>query len=274
MERTFSTPEPIELYVELGAGTIRTRAEDTSETRVEVHGPRAEDFTVSQDGRRVSVVAPRDRIGGILSVGRSHDVVVTVPTGSDLSTRAGSADTTASGQWGTVQLRTGSGDVELDDATAAGLVESGSGNVRGHRIGGDLRIKSGSGDVDLGEVHGEIGISTGSGDIVIGRAHTRASVKSGSGDTEIALADGDVVLGTASGTLTVRRASTGVITAHNVSGDVHSGVPAGTPVWTEISSVTGRVVSRIESVGAPAEGQPFLEVRATTVSGDVVLQPA
>ena len=152
------------------------------------------------------------------------------------------------------------------------LVQSGSGDIRSHAVRGDMRIKSGSGDVELGEVYGELGISTGSGDIAIGRAHGKASVKSGSGDTEIAEADGDVVLGTASGRLTVGRARVGTITANNVSGDVRIGVPAGTPVWTDISSVTGRVKSNLQSVGAPRDGQEHLEVRATTVSGDVHLQ--
>jgi DUF4097 and DUF4098 domain-containing protein YvlB len=273
MERTFHTPEPVDLYVELGSGRIRTSAADVDETRVEVSGPRAEEFTVEQHGRQVAVLAPKGRLG--IHLGHDHhEVVVTAPTGSDLSTKSGSADTTAVGQWGTVQLRTGSGNVELDDATGSVLVESGSGDVRGHDIGGDVRVKSGSGDVDLGEVHGEIGISTGSGDIVIGRAHRKATVKSGSGDTEIGLASGDVSLGTASGTLTVRRASTGTITATNVSGDVRIGVPAGTPVWTEVSTVTGRVRSTLDSVGEPAEGQDYLELRASTVSGDIHLAQA
>jgi DUF4097 and DUF4098 domain-containing protein YvlB len=273
MERTFHTPQPVELYVELGSGRIHAAAGDQEQTVVQVVGPRAEDFSVEQRDGRIDVIAPKSTLGSMFTSDR-HDVTVSVPTGSDLATRAGSADTTAAGRWGTVQLRTGSGDVHLDDAEGSVLVESGSGDVRGHEIGGDLRVKSGSGDVDLGEVHGEIGISTGSGDVTIAHAHARASVKSGSGDTDIDVADADVSLDTASGTLTVRRAATGTIQARNVSGDVRVGVPTGTPVWTEISSITGRVVSSLESVGAPAEGQPYLEVRATTVSGDVHLQNA
>jgi hypothetical protein len=49
------------------------------------------------------------------------------------------------------------------------------------------------------------------------------------------------------------------------------GIPAGTPVWTDISSLTGRIHSTLSGAGQPAEGQDHVEVRATTVSGNVSL---
>ena len=49
------------------------------------------------------------------------------------------------------------------------------------------------------------------------------------------------------------------------------GIPAGTPVWADINTVTGSVRSNIESVGAPQEGQDHIELQARTVSGDIVL---
>lgn len=61
MKRSFPTDAPVELYVELGAGTICTDATATAEATVEVTGPRADDFSVELSGRRLSVVAPRSR---------------------------------------------------------------------------------------------------------------------------------------------------------------------------------------------------------------------
>ena len=63
MQRTFSTPSPVELYVELGSGQLRTTTSDTDETTVEIHGPRAEEFVVEQRDRQISVVAPRGKVG-------------------------------------------------------------------------------------------------------------------------------------------------------------------------------------------------------------------
>jgi DUF4097 and DUF4098 domain-containing protein YvlB len=64
----------------------------------------------------------------------------------------------------------------------------------------------------------------------------------------------------------------GQLTAKNVSGDIRVGVPAGVPVWTDITSLTGSVRSNLEGVGEPEEGQDFIELRARTVSGDVHLE--
>ena len=114
--------------------------------------------------------------------------------------------------------------------------------------------------------------STGSGDVAIGTASAPVSVKSGSGDTRIKQASEDVALSTASGDLVVDRIGRGHLKAKNVSGDIKVGVPAGVPVWTDITCMSGTVRSTLDGAGEPAEGQDFIELRAKTVSGDVVLE--
>jgi DUF4097 and DUF4098 domain-containing protein YvlB len=269
MNQTFPTPEPVALYVELGAGSLTVEAADTDETQVDVSGPRAEEFTVEQRGRHVVVVPPKSRFFGIGT--DDHVVRVVVPTGSDLATKTGSADTETVGSLGVIRLKTGSGDVEVERADGPMVVDSGSGDIRCHEATAEVRIKSGSGDVDLGDVRGTTGISTGSGDVVIGIAHERTVVKSGSGDLELKRSESDVSLTTASGDLVIGHAPRGKISAKNVSGDVRVGIPSGTPVWTDINTVTGSVASNLPSTGKPADGQDYVELRATTVSGDVRL---
>ena len=108
--------------------------------------------------------------------------------------------------------------------------------------------------------------------MLVTSAHEALSVKSGSGDPRIREALEDVVLNTASGELVVDRMRRGQLTAKNVSGDIRVGVPAGVPVWTDITSLTGSVRSNLEGAGEPEEGQDFIELRARTVSGDVHLE--
>jgi DUF4097 and DUF4098 domain-containing protein YvlB len=269
MQQTFSTPDPVALYVTLGAGSLTVEATDTDESRVEITGPRAEEFTVEHRGRHLVVAGPKGRF---LGIGHdSHAVRVVVPTGSDLATKTGSADTETTGSLGVVRLKTGSGDVEVERADGALVVDSGSGDIRCHEAAAEVRIKSGSGDVDLGEVRGATGISTGSGDVVIGSVHERTVVKTGSGDLELKRTQADVNLTTASGELVIGHAPRGRITARNVSGDVRVGIPAGTPVWTDVNTVSGSVASNLASTGKPADGQDYVELRASTVSGDVRL---
>ncbi len=107
--------------------------------------------------------------------------------------------------------------------------------------------------------------------MVIGVVHDRTVIKTGSGDLELKRSESDVSLTTASGDLTIGHAPRGKITARNVSGDVRIAIPAGTPVWTDVNTVTGSVASNLQSAGKPAEGQDFVELRASTVSGDVRL---
>ena len=269
MNKTFDTPDPVELHVELGSGTLTVEARDTAESVVDIAGPRAEEFAVEQRGRHLVVVPPKGRFLG-LDTG-SHTVRIVVPTGSDLATKTGSAATETIGSLGQVRFKTGSGDVEVERADGPMVIDSGSGDIRCHAAAAEVRIKSGSGDIDLGDVRGTTGISTGSGDVVIGVVHERTVIKTGSGDLELKRSEADVNLSTASGDVVVGHAPRGRITAKNVSGDVRVGIPAGTPVWTDVNSVTGSVASNLESLGKPAEGQDYVELRASTVSGDVRL---
>ena len=119
MQRTFTTPEPVSLYVELGSGELVLTAGETTETVVDVDGKNAEDVVVDQRGDEILVVA-KSRSAGFF--GSSHDLTVRVlmPTDSRLSTKLGSADVRAEGRLGETMLKTGSGDV------AAAALGSGS----------------------------------------------------------------------------------------------------------------------------------------------------
>ena len=286
MHHTFETPHPVELYVELGSGHLRTEATSTNDatdgatdgatgrTTVEVTGPRAEDFTVEQSGDQVAVVAPHGR--GVFGPTHAHRVTVRVPAGSSVATRTGSAATTLTGELAELRLTSGSGDVEVEQATGPVTVESGSGDVRLHHVGGDLRVKSGSGDVGVGEAHGNTSVSTGSGDVHLGVVRGRVSLKSGSGHLRVERPEADVVLSSASGRQSVDHVvvTDGVvsITSTTASGGLRVGVPRGIPVWTDLQAVSGRVTSGLDSLGPPEPGQGHLEVRATSVSGDIRLE--
>lgn len=272
MEHTFTTPEPVELHVELGKGDLTVTASDVAETRVELSGPHADEVSVEQDGSRITVVAPRQRIGFFSDGEPAVRVTATVPTGSSLVTRTGSADQVARGTFATVRLKAGSGDVRVEQVTGVAVVDTGSGDVEIDAVEGDLRVKSGSGDVEVGRTGGTVGISTGSGDVSLGTTGETSVLKSGSGDLTVGRSTADLSLSTASGTLHVGAQTRGGVTAKNVSGDVHIGIPSGIPVWTDVSTLTGRVGSDLQGAGQPGDGEDHIEVRAKSVSGDIVLK--
>lgn len=270
MERTFETPRPIELYVESGSGSIIVTAADVDQTDVTVTGDRAEEFVVEQRDDQVQVVAPKGGLGFLTRSNRSQ-ITVVMPAGSALTVKTGSADTVVHGPLTGLWVNTGSGDVSAELVDGDTELQSGSGDVRLVELRGSGRIKSGSGDVTVNRC-ADLSVSTGSGDVRIESVGGKLVVKTGSGDVQVAETADDLSLSTGSGDLTVDLARKGRHVVKGASGDVRIGIAAGTPVWTDITTISGRVRSDLAPVGAPAEGQDHLEIRATTASGDISLQ--
>ena len=268
-QHQFETPRPVELFVEIGKGSVDVTATETTETRVEITGRDADQASVRQDGNQISVVGPKR--GGLFGGDSRLDVRITLPTDSNAVVRTGSADVAVRGTLGTAQVKSGSGNVHVDTVSGPLLIETGSGDIRIDVAEGALKIKSGSGDIVIGETRAVTSISTGSGDVRMANSHGRTVVKTGSGDLEVGDSTLDVSLTTGSGDLVVARAHRGRVSVKGASGDVRIGIPAGVPVWTDISTVTGAIRSGLTSAGKPEEGADHVEVRARTVSGDVLL---
>lgn len=270
-QHTFETPASVRLVVRTGSGTVRVRADaDDGLTHVGIAGHDADQVVVEHRDDAVVVAAPRQR-SGFWAGDTGLDVEVVVPPGSRLEVRVGSADVTVDGRVGTSQLRSGSGSVTVATAVGALLVETGSGDVTVQHALEGLRVKSGSGDVRVERCEDSVAVSTGSGDVSVREALGATAVKTGSGALHVVEAHDDVSMSTASGDLVVETLHRGRLTAKGASGDVEVGVAGGVPVWTDVTTLTGHVSSRLEHLGAPAEGQDHVEVRATSVSGSVAL---
>jgi len=266
----FETHRPVDVYVENGSGSVIVNAEDVTETTVEVTGRHADETIVQQDGDRISVLAPKMR-AGFFGGDTSLSMVITVPLDSTVAAKTGSADITADGRFAAAQIKSGSGEVTVETLSGAAQIETGSGDIRVATAGDALRIKSGSGDVRVTHADGAVSVSTGSGDVEIGTSNGPAVVKTGSGDLSVIESRADVAMTTGSGDFVVRTANRGRLTAKGASGDVHIGIPAGVPVWTDISTVTGEIRSSLTAVGEPGADADHVELRAKSVSGDVVL---
>ncbi|TQL66777.1 putative adhesin [Nocardioides albertanoniae] len=246
---TFMSTAPAKLLVEFGKGNLEVEATETDETVVEIDGEDAEEVVVEQRGDAISITEPHR---GPLSRSRRYEITVRVPSRSQLRARTGSADIATQGVLRAAWVQTGSGDVRIDRVTDEFQSESGSGDTEADTLDGRASIKSGSGDIRIGTVH-------------------ELKVKTGSGSVEIDEAEGEVSHSTGSGDFAIHTVHAGRVTVKAASADVRIGIPNGTPVWTDVNTVSGRCTSTVESAGAPAEGEPYVELRTTTVSGDVTL---
>ena len=267
MEHHFETPRPVELYVELDRGNVTITASDTTESHIRVEGDQPERLRVSQTGDALSAVVDRR---SFFDFAAGLSVWIDVPLDSTVVVKTGSADVQTIGRLASAALNTGSGDAEVAHTAGVASVKTGSGEVR---VGsaGRVQVKTGSGGVSVGESVGEAGVVTGSGAIELGLAHARAVLKSGSGDITVDSADADLNLNTASGSVEVARVRCGDITVSTVSGSASGGVPAGVPVCTDSSTVTGRLDSDLRGAGRPEPGQDSVKLRVKTVSGGVRL---
>jgi DUF4097 and DUF4098 domain-containing protein YvlB len=257
--RTFETPAGVMLDIRIAAGRIHVdAASDSAETVVHVTGERdpeeveMEAHELPDGGLRIRV---EQRGTGLFRKGRNLDVRVSTRPGAVVKAETGSGDLEARGSLGTLTFRSGSGDVAFEEIDGELSVKSGSGDVAGVRVGGDASVTTASGDVAFARVEGSLVLRSASGDVAVGGV---------GGDVQVTTASGDVEIGSVThGEATVRAAS----------GDISVGVAPGTPLWMDLSSVTGTATSELEPADA-AEGAPApaLELRMTSVSGDVRVQ--
>jgi len=255
--KTFETAGPVEVSVECSAGEVRVATADAPRAEVEVTALRNDD--VSREAAAGTLVELRDdrlvvevpkRSDWLLGREPKVKVEVRVPHDSALSFTTASADVAADGRLAAVRGRTASGDVRVSDAQTVRL-ESASGDLRVESVRGEAGLRSASGDIDLGTVAGPVEASVVSGDL---------RVRAAAGAATLSAVSGDVSLGSVAGDVEVR----------TVSGDATVGVPRGTRVHVDVSTVSGDLRSEVELDEAPGGGGdgPLVEVRGRTVSGD------
>ncbi len=261
--------DPRSLDVEIGTGDVLVRLDpDHTEVTVTVSGRGADDVEVTGDDHAVTV-SQRRRMGFI---SRDVDVVITAPPGCRAAVRTGSAPIVITGTVGGAALKSGSGDVRLDRLDGDGQVATGSGDITVAATAAPASLRSGSGDVRVGHVGAPLTVSTGSGAVHLERVEAAVVAKTGSGDLAVGSTAEPVRFTTASGNLGIEVVEASEVEAKTASGDVRVGVRAGTPVWTDVSTLAGSVRNELESLGAPADGQPHARVSATTISGGVHLR--
>jgi DUF4097 and DUF4098 domain-containing protein YvlB len=267
----FDTPGQVRLDLEIPFGRIEIETATGETTHVSLEGNESvsreliENARVDAhrrgDGTEV-IVEVRHR-GFMFSIGRSPEIRLRVicPPGADVIVRTKSADITARGSYRSLEAKTASGDIEIDE------------------VAGDARIKTASGDVALQEVGGQTEIQSTSGDVALQRAGGDVIAKLVSGDLWIRDASGSIHANTVSGDQRVEAVVAGTIESNAISGDVYVGVRRGSRVYVDANTVSGSTSSEFDLSDAPHEGEPdpdapMVEVRAKTVSGDIMLARA
>lgn len=280
IHHSFETPEAITLQVKNLAGDITVRAGDTGTTTIDLTGRHADDVLVDQDGDTISLRASLPEpwtaalIRSFLPGERRVDIVVEAPPGSTLRLRTGAGDITLTGPFGQADVRSGNGDIRIGEAAGPTIVKVGAGGITVGTITAETRLTSSAGRVQIDRVAAETRLHLGAGDAEIGQVAAPLRVKNGAGDLRVAELTSDLKVESAAGGASIGRVSQGSFTFSGTGGDIRIGVAAGTPTWTDLSTMTGPVRNDLPVVGEPQPGQPHVELRVTTVSGAITLVPA
>lgn len=257
---TFPVTGPVHAEIRIGSGHVDSRTEagrtsvDVSVTPLDSTDAAREAAartTVEMHGDRLVVKTPDHNGGWLRKRHSSVKIVVELPENSGLELRTASADAYLAGTYNTVDVHTASGDVSLDHTTGDVTADAASGDVRITRVGGSLNLKTASGDLRADSVDGGVTVHSASGDITVGTVGNGLKINTASGDVRIGA---------------FRAGAANVVCA---SGDVTLGVPAGTSVWMDLHSLSGRVRSDLAPSDAPEGGQAHVSLSLRTLSGDV-----
>ncbi|MFN2469057.1 MAG: DUF4097 domain-containing protein [Gaiellaceae bacterium] len=250
MTETFQTPGPVTLVLRVPAGEIEIETVGGAETRVELEPDDEARVDCRRRGDEYEVLV--EVKGRALGRQREYRLRVQAPDGARVDANTKSADVLGRGRFASIQLNTASGDVSFDEVEGAVKVNSATGEVGCARIGGEATISTASGDVEVQDLAGPATIRSASGDVSIGSAGPDLSVQTASGDGRIAAV------------------TEGKVDLKSASGDLRIGISRGSRLWVDAKSLSGETSSELDVGDTPVgDDGPLVELRATTLSGDI-----
>lgn len=277
--KTFETAGPISITVEFGVGDIQIAGSDRTNAVVEVrptdvgkHGDvtAAARTRVEYANGRLLVRGPRGRQWTPWGDRGSVDVQIQVPAGSTIWGEADAAALRCDGRIGRCRLRTGVGDIVVDEA-GPGELRTGAGDVTVGRLEGSADVKTGSGAVSIGSIAGTAFVRNGNGDTWIGAVMGHARVSAGNGTISIDRAQDGVVAKTANGRVRIGEVVRGAVVAQSAFGTIEIGVRDGVPAWLDLDTKFGTVQNDLDAGERPGPAEEAVEIHARTTMGDITI---
>lgn len=276
--KTFETPDPITVDVELGVGDVQIDASDRPDTIVEVlpTDPRKKGDVEAAEQTRVELanghLLIRTPKGGwkqwVSWSGESVDVRIALPAGSHVRTDAGVATIRSTGRLGECRFKTGVGDVHLDEVGALEL-KTGAGDVAVEHAAGKADLVCGSGSMRIAAIDGPAAVKNSNGDTWIGEVAGEARISAANGTIRIDRAREGVVAKTARGDVRLSDVAHGDVVAQSAFGRVEVGVREGSAVWLDLDTKFGRVENQLDASSSPGPDDDVVEVHAHTSYGDI-----
>lgn len=281
---TFDTPGPLAVTVDLPGADTRFVASERPDTVVEVSfdgtdPDRAHQPRVELVNGRLMITAPEPsgwgaRWGlGFLSRGWAGGlrVDVALPAGSRITVDSRYGSVRAEGRLGECHVRTGYGEIRLDETGPVDL-RSDSGDVVVDRVVGPAEIAAKSGSVHVRAVDGTATVTNHHGGIDIGEITGALRAAGTYGDLTVDRARADVSVRNAYGRVHIRELTGGVTTLTTTYGEIEVGLATGTAAWLDISSGTGTLHNHLDEHKSADGFDRTVTVHARTRDGDIVVR--
>ena len=246
-DKTLNVTGQADLYVSTGSGNIHITPGSNGQIHIvgHVHAGWSSFGDVNSRMQRIVENPPIVQNGNTVRVGEvtdhslfnnvSIDYDVTVPADAALNLRSGSGDVEVNNVGRFVSAGSGSGNVRVRGTHGPLDLESGSGDLQvDDAAAGDVKAKTGSGNIRINGFSGGLTARTGSGDIeAFGRLQGGGMIAAGSGDVRLHLTpDSHFTVEAATGSGDIRVRMPGVVAAntessrHHVTTQVNGGGPA------------------------------------------------
>jgi DUF4097 and DUF4098 domain-containing protein YvlB len=280
-DKTFTVSGPVTLNAETHSGNITVRS--GSAGSVAIHAliqVRRRDAADSDSIiRELQSNPPLEQVGSTIFIRNIDEELrrrvsisyeVTTPAETVAEVRTGSGNIDVDGIRGPVEASTGSGNVALANISGTTTTSTGSGNIDLVKIGATSRARTGSGNVTARGVSGDFSGGTGSGNVIVDQtAGGNVEMNSGSGNLEARGVKGTLTASTGSGDVTAEGEMTTDWNLRSSSGSIHVRLPSEAAFTIEARSSSGSI-----EVNHPLTVQGRIgrrEVRGTVRGGGALL---
>jgi hypothetical protein len=276
---SFDTPGPISAAVDIVAGDVRIAAGSRADTVVHV---RPADEANDRDVRAAAqtkveyaaghlvVRGPKQPNFGMFGKTGSVEVTIDLPAGSGVEGKLGVGAIICSGPLGGCRLKTGAGDLQVEDTGTLDL-HTGFGAVVAENVAGDADISTGSGKVSVRTVGGSAVVKNSNGDTWVGEANGELRVRAANGNVAAERAAASVTANTANGNIRIGELVRGTATLRTAAGGIEVGIRRGTAARLDVHTSFGKVRNDLAATAGPADTDETAEVRARTAFGDIVI---
>ncbi|MFB4421397.1 DUF4097 domain-containing protein [Streptomyces sp. QL37] len=280
---TFETPDPISVHLSIAAGDVEFRADDRTETVVEVRPSNsseasrraAEETKVDYSGGKLQIRGPKPRrrlFGKQKNVETTSDesihVAINLPTGSRVQGDAAVGCVDAQGRLGAFRFESGCGDIRIEETTGLRL-EAGLGNVTVKRVQGDVDITVAQGKLRIADIDGSATIENLSGVTKVGHVARGLTVQATNGDVSVGRADGDVKVKNANGDVQVSEVTRGSITLETAHGSIEVGVHEDSAAHIDAQALVGGVRNSLNSADGPGTSDETVNLHLRTLVGQI-----